>query len=221
MSADTAVPLTRTPRCYRVLARADEIARAAGSPDVGPEHLLLAIVHDVQAVPTQVLGRLADLDRVENALLEVVSSPGYSPPGPARPAAGTEPRAAQVAATMGHSHIGVEHLFLAIIGDRDCAAAGVLARYADPGAVEAAVIAEMKTPGYRGEPDPGAGRVFLPDGLELDRALAEAIAAGLPEGATFGVNWENGRQWVRVIGPGDTREVLNAALASLGRPGLD
>ena len=48
-----------------------------------------------------------------------------------------------------------------------------------------------------------------------------AIIDALPEGTTFGFNE---RTWMHVIGPGDsrdpgvTREVLNRALASPGRP---
>jgi hypothetical protein len=48
----------------------------------------------------------------------------------------------------------------------------------------------------------------------------------VPEGATFGFNSKAGRTWIHVWGPGGSlgrdvsREVLNTALVSLGRPGL-
>ena len=58
---------------------------------------------------------------------------------------------------------------------------------------------------------------------KVERAIIEA----LPEGSTFGFNHdEDNRSWIVVIGPGwsrdpgVTREVLNTALASLGRPAL-
>jgi hypothetical protein len=50
----------------------------------------------------------------------------------------------------------------------------------------------------------------------------------LPEGTTFGFNCDaDERTWVHVIGPGGslgcgvTREVLNTALTTLGRPAPD
>ena len=70
--------------------------------------------------------------------------------------------------------------------------------------------------------------MFLPDGLVMDSSLTRAIADALPEGTTFGFNNDAGeRTWMHVFGrvgsagPGVTREVLNTALASLGRPALD
>ena len=48
----------------------------------------------------------------------------------------------------------------------------------------------------------------------------------LPEGTNFGFNGADGRTWIDVFGPGGSlgrevsREVLNTALVSLGRPGL-
>ncbi len=48
----------------------------------------------------------------------------------------------------------------------------------------------------------------------------------MPEDATFGFNSKDGRTWIHGFGPGGslgrdiTREVLNTALASLGRRGL-
>jgi len=79
-----------------------------------------------------------------------------------------------------------------------------------------------------------ADAVFRPAGLALDSPLTRAIADALPDGTTFGFNNDaGGRTWMCVIGPGGnagpggsagpggTREVLNTALASLGRPTLD
>ena len=52
--------ISPNPACYRVLGRADEIARTANSPHVRAEHLFLAIIHD-EGMPAQVLARLADI----------------------------------------------------------------------------------------------------------------------------------------------------------------
>ena len=75
--------------------------------------------------------------------------------------------------------------------------------------------------------DPKALDELLPDWKELDSPLSRAIIDALPEDATFGFNSDpDERMWILVIGPGDstgpgvTREVLNTALASLGRPTL-
>ncbi|HEY1346972.1 MAG TPA: hypothetical protein VGF54_18450 [Streptosporangiaceae bacterium] len=56
-------------------------------------------------------------------------------------------------------------------------------------------------------------------------AFDRALSPNPPEGTTFGFSSdEEGRTWMHVIGPGDgrdpglTRQVLNTALAGLGRP---
>ena len=62
----------------------------------------------------------------------------------------------------------------------------------------------------------------------MDSPLTRAIADALPDNTTFGFNQDADEgTWMHVIGPGGsagpgvTREVLNTALASLGRPVLD
>jgi ATP-dependent Clp protease ATP-binding subunit ClpA len=67
-----------TPRYYSVLGGASEIARAMGHPYAGVEHLFLAIIHDPDAVPTQVLAGMMDLGEVEARLRELMDSPGYA-----------------------------------------------------------------------------------------------------------------------------------------------
>jgi ATP-dependent Clp protease ATP-binding subunit ClpA len=49
---------------------------------------------------------------------------------------------------MSHSYVGVEHLFLAIIRDRDAVPAQVLARLVDLDAVEAALLDLMNSESY-------------------------------------------------------------------------
>jgi hypothetical protein len=75
---------------------------------------------------------------------------------------------------------------------------------------------------------PAEGAVFLPADQQLDSPLLEAISEAAPEDATFGFNSleETGEAWIHVFGPDGSlgrevnRQVLNTALASLGRPGL-
>jgi Clp amino terminal domain, pathogenicity island component len=129
---------------------------------------------------------------------------------------------AEVAFEMGDSYIGLEHAFLAMIRARQTVPARALAGLADLDALEAAVLEAKNAP-----PGPHEGAVFLPEGQEMDSPLRRAIVDALPDGTTFGFNsGGDERTWMHVIGPHGsnpelTREVLNAALASLNRPPLD
>jgi hypothetical protein len=167
-------------------------------------------------------GRLA---RAEAAVRGMLDGPGCSPPPPPRfPARNgyVEPSwGAGVAVEMGVSHLGVEHAFLAMIRNRETIPARVLAGLADLDALDAAVVEAMNAPVR-----PHEDAVFLPEGQQLDSPLSSAIIDALPEGATFGFNGADGRTWIHVFGPGGSlgrevsREVLNTALVSLGRPGM-
>jgi hypothetical protein len=176
--------------------------------------------------PVTVISGLVDLSRAEAAVLAILDSPGYTPP--------PRPRflvrevhvrlwGAEVAVEMGDSYVGVEHAFLAMIRTPETVPALALASLADLGALEAAVLAAKDAP-----VDPGENAVVLPEGQELDGPLRAAISDALPEGTTFGFNSDEAgtRAWITVFGPDGsrgpavTREVLNTALASLGRPTL-
>jgi hypothetical protein len=215
--------LSPTPHYYKVQGRAAEIARAMGSPVAGAEHLFLGMLHDGGWL-VSVLSGLVDLDSAETAVLSILDAPGYSPPPPPRFPVGDSfvyPWGGIVATQMGDSYVGLEHAFLAMIRMRDTVPARALAGLADLGALEAAVLEAKNRP-----VGPPADAVFLPEGQVLDGALTKAVFEALPQGTTFGFNHDAaGRTWMQVIGPGDaperTRQVLNAALASLQRPGLD
>ena len=60
----------------------------------------------------------------------------------------------QVASEMGHSYVGVEHLFLAVIRERAAVPTQVLAGLIDLDQVEAALLGEMGSAGYRGQTPP-------------------------------------------------------------------
>jgi ATP-dependent Clp protease ATP-binding subunit ClpA len=208
------------PACYRILGRAEEIARMMNSPHVRAEHMFLAIIHDDRAMPAQVLSGLVDLNMAEAAVIEEVGkSAGRPAERPSRPElAGT-----QVAAEMGDSYLGTWHLFLAVIKDRQSPPARALARLVDLSQVETAVIDAMNTPEFRGFKNSFTeDQLLLPEGLELDQALIGALSGAVPAGATFGFNWrkDDGRPWIQVTQPGNPRAALNTALASLGRPPL-
>lgn len=67
-----------TPRYQRVTDGSTAVAQEMGHSYVGVEHLFLAIIRDRDAVPTQALAELVDLERVEAGLLEVMASSGYA-----------------------------------------------------------------------------------------------------------------------------------------------
>jgi hypothetical protein len=212
--------MSPTPHYYMVAGRAAEIARASGSPAVGAEHLFLGMLHD-GGWPVSVLSGLVDLARAEAAVDAILDAPGYSPPSLV-PSGYVQPTwGGRVATEMGGSHLGLEHALLAMIRDRETVPARALAGLADLDELDAVVVAEANAPVR-----PHENAAFLPEGQQLDSALLGAITDALPEGATFGFNGSDGRTWIHVWDPDGSlgrevsREVLNAALVSLGRPGL-
>jgi hypothetical protein len=215
--------MSPTPHYYMVEGRAAEIARAWGSPAIGAEHLFLAMLHD-GGWPVSVISGQVDLARAEAAVRAILDGPGYSPPPPPRfPGGGgyVHPSwGARVAVEMGGSHLGLEHALLAMIRDRETVTARALAGLADLDTLDAAVVEAANAPVR-----PHQDAAFLPEGQQLDSPLLKAISDAVPEGATFGFNSNDGRTWIHVWGPDGSlgreasREVLDTALASLGRPG--
>lgn len=218
--------LSPNPHYYEIMGRAAEIARALGSPVGGAEHLFLGMLHD-GGWPVSVVSGLVDFGRAEEAVLGLLGDPGYSPPPSPRlpvPRTFVQPWGMELAVEMGDSYVGLEHAFLAMIRKRETVPARALAALADLDAVEAAVLEAKNAPAVGPPPD----AVFRPAGQGLDGELSRAIVDALPEGTTFGFNLDaDGRTWLHVFEPGGsprpgvTREVLNAALTSLGRPVLD
>ena len=66
---------------------------------------------------------------------------------------------AELARAMGHSYVGVEHLFLAIIRDRRAVPTQALAEVVDLDRVEAGLLEVMASPGYRGQAPPPAAEL--------------------------------------------------------------
>src|SRR6478672_1244395 len=175
--------LSPNPHYYEIMGRAAEIARALGSPAGAAEHLFLGMLHDGEW-PVNVISRLVDPGRAEAAVLDILGSPGYSPPPPPRfPARRGDVQlwGADAAAEMGDSYLGVEHAFLAMIRKRDTVPARALAGLADLDALEAAVLEAKNAPA-----GPADDAVFLPEGQGMDGPRTSAIADALPEGTTFG-----------------------------------
>jgi ATP-dependent Clp protease ATP-binding subunit ClpA len=209
-----------------VIGRAEEIARAMGSPVAGPEHFFLGLLH-ASSQPILILAERGILDpgEAEAAVMSIISAPGYSPPpllapapAPAMPRDNVLLMAGKTAAVMGDSATSELHAFLAIIGQRDSVPARALALVlaaSDAGlaAAETAVLeAREERPAV-----PGTA-VVLPGDQDFDNALRDAIVASwAPKtGMAVGITADQ-RVWIEVIGD-DSRTVVNAALASLGRP---
>ena len=72
-----------TPRYQRLLESAAGLARDMDHAHVGAEHLLLAMVKDRGAVPTQVLAGITNLDQLEARLREAMASDSYAGEPPA------------------------------------------------------------------------------------------------------------------------------------------
>jgi ATP-dependent Clp protease ATP-binding subunit ClpA len=57
--------------------------------------------------------------------------------------------ASSIASEQGHQYVGVEHLFLAILGDRAAVPTQVLSRLVDPNRAEAELRAVMESDSYK------------------------------------------------------------------------
>lgn len=130
-------PVTPTPLTYRVLGRADEIARYMGSPFVGEEHLFLAILHEGKSGLPQVLAGFVDLSQLEEAVTELANASGYDlsnvPPHP-------ELAGFIVANEMGSARVWVGYLLLALIRKPQSIPARALASMASLDEVDAAIV---------------------------------------------------------------------------------
>jgi hypothetical protein len=119
-----------------------------------------------------------------------------------------------IAREMGHSHTGVEHLFLAMIRDERAVPTQVLSYLTDLAAVEASLREAMASPQYNGAPPPDA--VWLP-ASEL-HGLLKALAATVPAGTEWGFNVAGDQAWIFVGGPaGTTQAAIVSARAFLER----
>ncbi len=119
----------------------------------------------------------------------------------------------ELARRMGHSYVGVEHLFLAIIRDRAAVPTQVLAGLIDLERVEASLRDEMASYAYNG--DPPAGAVWLPlsELPDLLPALANCVAPDV----TYGFNVVGDQAWILVNEPGNTEEAVASARAAVAR----
>jgi hypothetical protein len=109
-----------TGQARRVVDLARQEAAALGSPEVEPEHLLLGLVRDDHGTALRALeGAGVRLDDVRGAL-EETRRPGGTSDGRVRVSAAARQALEQSlreAVQLGDSHLGVEHLLLALMRD--------------------------------------------------------------------------------------------------------
>jgi ATP-dependent Clp protease ATP-binding subunit ClpA len=117
--------------------------------------------------------------------------------------------AARLAREMGHSHVGAEHLLLAMVKDRDAVPTQVLAATTNLDQVEARLREVIASDSYAGEPPARAEWLLA---CELPQLLP-ALARCVPAGVKYGFNVVGDRAWVIVDKPGDTRATVVAARA--------
>ena len=120
---------------------------------------------------------------------------------------------AALAREMGHSYIGAEHLFLAIIRDRAAVPTQALARIVDLDRLEATLHEVMASPSYVGEPPPGAVWVAQDELRNLLGALPDCV----PRGTRYGFNVMEDRAWIIVDEPVSTTEAVASARALIER----
>jgi hypothetical protein len=121
-----------TARAKSVVVAAQQAAVGYGAPEIGTEHLLVALYAEPDSIAVKVLDELgADRDAIARAVLEAA-------PTESEPARGHVPftkgakkaleLAFRVALELGHNYIGTEHILLALLRmERSDPAATILA----------------------------------------------------------------------------------------------
>jgi ATP-dependent Clp protease ATP-binding subunit ClpA len=66
-----------TPRLRDIMDNASEMLEECNNQTVGVEHVMLAMLDDPRAIPTQVLGQFVEPVRVREALRDFLDSEGY------------------------------------------------------------------------------------------------------------------------------------------------
>lgn len=69
--------LPQTPRVERLLLAAEEIAANLHHGYLGTEHILLALIAEIDGVPARVLNELGIGETVRRRVYEIVTSPSY------------------------------------------------------------------------------------------------------------------------------------------------
>jgi ATP-dependent Clp protease ATP-binding subunit ClpA len=123
-----------TPRAMRVIELAVDEARRLNHNYIGTEHLLLGLVREGEGIAAGVLESLGvSLEKVRSAGINVLkSTPGYSgsnlDPALTRDVQVLLRLAQEEARRLNHTSVGVEHVFLTLVGLPDGQVFGILKR---------------------------------------------------------------------------------------------
>ncbi|WBB80737.1 ATP-dependent Clp protease ATP-binding subunit [Micromonospora sp. WMMD882] len=137
-----------TPRARNVVAAAQEEARAAGNPQIGPEHMVLGLLAEPDALAARaIVAQGVSADAVRQAVTAVLPPAAAEVPG-LIPYNAQAKKAMELtfreALRLGHNYVGTEHLLLALLEQE--AGDGVLSGLGiDKGAVEANVLETIST----------------------------------------------------------------------------
>ena len=164
-----------TERARQVVVLAQDEARLLRHNYIGTEHLLLGLLREEEGVAARVLESLhVTLEEVRGQVARIIGS-GEEVTGGMIP---FTPRAKKVlelalreAMSLGHTHIGTEHILLGVARENEGVAARILLDYdADAEKIRAAVGRALGTSLPRPVP--------VPRGRPLGATSMRAIAAG-------------------------------------------
>jgi ATP-dependent Clp protease ATP-binding subunit ClpC len=120
-----------TDRARRVIVDAQNEARSLGHNYIGPEHILLGLIHEGDGVAAKALEAMQISTDTVRGRIEEITGRGQAPPTTGH--IPFTPRAKKVlelslreALQLGHNYIGTEHILLGLIHEGDGVAAQVL-----------------------------------------------------------------------------------------------
>jgi Clp amino terminal domain, pathogenicity island component len=109
-----------TPRARNVVMAAQEAARAAGSAEIAPPHMVLGLLSEPYGLAAQaIVAQEVTLDSVREAVAVTLPPPSAQTPPALIPydaqAKGAMELTFQEALRLGHNYVGTEHLLLALL----------------------------------------------------------------------------------------------------------
>ncbi len=133
-----------TDRARRAVVLAQEEARFLDHDHIGPEHLLLGVIHEESYAATALGSILPTLHDGRDKVRENLGQTGGSPSAhlPFTPEAKrTLELSLLQASRLGHGNVGPEHILLGLLGEEGGATFRILAQLgADPSSVQSDVI---------------------------------------------------------------------------------
>jgi hypothetical protein len=185
-----------TERARQVVVLAQEEARTLKHDYIGTEHILLGLLREEDGLAARVLNGLdITLEPVREQVVRIVGSGEEAPTGQIP----FTPRAKRVlelslreALSLGHNHIGTEHILLGLLRENEGVAARILLDFdADCEKIRGRVLRMLGQPSGRLVQLAGpSGRAGAPEGEESWHPSVrweEATVVWTPEGATLEV----------------------------------